>query len=166
MMVKKYSSYFLNGCTFHTYNYGKGKATQCYGVSTVAATSSFSSSRDQNPVVGDVAYYGRIPEIVELNYSNEGYAVLFKCDWVRQNRLKVDKFGMPLVNFQHVHNTEDPAAEPFILASQAKQVYYVQDPTDIEWNFVVNPSPRDFYDMEFRNDVGLDTNVSGTSPVM
>ena len=76
MMVKKYNSYCINGCIFHTHNYGKGKSTQCDGVKIVAATSSFSSAKDKNPVVGDVSYYGRILEIFELNYSNQGYVVL------------------------------------------------------------------------------------------
>ena len=84
MMVKRYHSYCFNGSTFHTYNYGKGKATQCYGVATVAATSSFSSSKDKYLVVGDVTYYGRILEIIELNYSNKGHVVLFKCECVKR----------------------------------------------------------------------------------
>ena len=153
MMVKKYNSYCINGCIFHTHNYGKGKSTQCDGVKIVAATSSFSSAKDKNPVVGDVSYYGRILEIFELNYSNQRYAVLFKCEWVKKTGFRKDDFGFPQVNFKHVNDTEDLMSEPFILASQAEQVYYVEDPTDSDWHFVVTPSPRDFYDMEFMNDV-------------
>jgi hypothetical protein len=133
MMVKKFNSYSINGCTFHTHNYGKGRSTQCYGVSSIATTSSFSSSRDKNPIVGDVAYYGRIIEILELNYSNEGYAVLFKCDWVKETRFRLDDFGQPQVNFKRIYNSEDIVTEPFVLASQAQQVYYVQDPSDSDW---------------------------------
>ena len=146
-MVRKFNNYSINGCTFHTYNYRKGKSTQCYGVSTVAATSSFSSCKDKNPVVGDVEYFGIVIESVELNYSNEGYTVLFKCEWVKQTGIRVDEFGLRQVNFKHVYNTEDIASEPFILASQSKQVYYVDDHTDIDWKFIVTPTPRDFYDM-------------------
>ena len=120
MIVKRYHSYCINGSTFHTYKYGKGKATQCYGVATVAATSSFTSSKDKNPVVGDVTYYGRILEIIELNYSNKGHAVLFKCDWVKRIGVRVDGLGLKQVNFGHVHNNKDLVSEPFILASQAK----------------------------------------------
>ena len=149
MMVKKYNSYCINGCTFHTYGYGKGKSTQCYGVTTVVATSSFSSAKDKNPVAGNVSYYGRIVDILELNYSNEGYAVLFKCDWVKQTGFRVDGFGLPQVNFKHIYNTEELVSELFILASQASQVYYVEDPTKADWQFVVTPSPRDLFDMTF-----------------
>jgi hypothetical protein len=34
-----------------------------------------------------------------------------------------------------------------LLASQAQQVYYVQHPSDSDWQFVITPSTRDFYDM-------------------
>jgi hypothetical protein len=153
MMVKKYNSYCINGCIYHTHNYGKGKSTQCDGVSTTAATSSFSSSKDRNPVMGDVTYYGRIVEILELNYSNQGYAVLFRCDWVKQTGFRLDRLGLTQVNLKQIYNTEDISSEPFILASQARQVYYVQDPIDTDWHFVVTPSPRDFFDMEFQDDV-------------
>ena len=45
-------------------------------------------------------------------------------------------------------NSKDKTVESFILASQAKQVYYVQDPVDIDWHAVITPTVRDFYDME------------------
>jgi hypothetical protein len=51
--------------------------------------------------------------------------------------------------------------EPFILASQAVQVYYVPDPVDTEWAAVVQSKPRDVYDFDnlenehIDNDSGL-----------
>jgi hypothetical protein len=46
--------------------------------------------------------------------------------------------------------------EPFILASQAVQVYYVPDPVDTEWAVVVQSKPRDVYDFDnLENDSGL-----------
>ena len=133
-MVKKYTSYSLNGCTFHTRSFAEGKVTQCDGVAMIAKTSSFSSTRDDNPSIGDVAYYGRITEIIELNYLNTGYVVLFKCDWVDsvQGRgFRVDKYGIKEVNFNHLLNSGSNAFhEPFILATQATQVYYVQNPIE------------------------------------
>jgi hypothetical protein len=46
--------------------------------------------------------------------------------------------------------------EPFILASQAVQVYYVPDPVDTEWAAVVQSKPRDVYDFDnLENDSGL-----------
>ena len=148
-MAKSYSSYCINGCTYHTHSYGLGKATQCDGVSVVATTSSYSSARDVNPALGEVIYYGRITDILELNYSNEGDVVLFKCDWFKSNGVReLVNFGITEVNFNHMSNANDKKIEPFILASQAKQVYYVQDPVDTDWHAVITPTVRDFYDMD------------------
>uniref|UniRef100_A0A0A9BYZ8 DUF4216 domain-containing protein n=1 Tax=Arundo donax TaxID=35708 RepID=A0A0A9BYZ8_ARUDO len=133
-MVRKYSNYSLNGCTFHTKSFGEGKATQCDGVALIGKTSSFSSTRDDNPSTGDVAYYGHITEIIELNYMNIGYVVLFKCDWVDsvQGRgFQKEKYGITQVNFNVLLNNGSSAFdEPYILAIQASQVYFVQDPID------------------------------------
>jgi hypothetical protein len=133
----------------HTHTYGLGKSTQCDGVSVIAETSSFSSAKDANPSLGDVVYYGRIIDIIELNYSNEGHVVLFKCEWVKNNGVReLEDFGITEVNFNHLYKSNQKNSEPFILASQAKQVYFVQDPLDVEWHAVISPTPRDYYDME------------------
>lgn len=47
----------------------------------IAKTSSYSSSSDRNPILGNVAYYGRLVDIIRLKYLG-GYSVLlFKCEW-------------------------------------------------------------------------------------
>ncbi|XP_047084706.1 uncharacterized protein LOC124695951 [Lolium rigidum] len=38
--------------------------------------------RNANPVLRDVTYYGRIIDIIEMNYSGQFSVVLFKCEWV------------------------------------------------------------------------------------
>ena len=38
--------------------------------------------------------------------------------------------------------------EPFILASQALQMYYVPDPVHTEWAAVVQSKPREVYDFD------------------
>ncbi|XP_020407839.1 uncharacterized protein [Zea mays] len=58
-----------------------------------------------------------------------------------------------MVNFKHLFNTGDKELdEPFIFASQATQVYYVQDPIDADWFAVLKSKQRDMYDMEERLD--------------
>ena len=113
-----------------------------------AAIESYASTRDKCPISGDVTYYGVLTDIFELRYSNKFKHVLFKCDWVDINTgKKQDEFQFTLVNFNHLlykHNRLSD--EPFILASQAEQVWYVQDPTEENWHVVMKMTPRDLYD--------------------
>lgn len=124
MMVKKYKSYSINGSIFHTSSYAHGKTSQSNGVKCTSNKST---------------YYGRILDIVELNYSNEGSIVLFKCEWVLPSGIRDANFGISQVNF----NQSELSTLPFILASEATQVYYVQDPIEVDWHFVVTPSMKD-----------------------
>ncbi|XP_058207722.1 uncharacterized protein LOC131320847 [Rhododendron vialii] len=147
--ARRYTGYIINGFRFHTKEREERRKTQNSGVSLTAYTQSYASSRDKRPVTGEVIFYGVLRDIIELRYSNDFKFVLFKCDWVDNNvGTRQDEFKFTLVNFRHLlyrHNrTSD---EPFILASQAQQVWYVQDPIDEDWHVVVKMTPRDLYDM-------------------
>ena len=137
MIAHKYSSYTINGFNFHTQSYDEGRSIQNSGVAVTAESTSFEIGNNDNIIIGTNTYYGIIKEILEINYQHKGNVVLFKCDWV-DNRVhnkwvKTDQFGITSVNFQHLFNTgERISDEPFILASQALQVYYVPDPVDTE----------------------------------
>jgi hypothetical protein len=53
-----------------------------------------------------------------------------------------------MVNFKHLFNTGDKELdEPFIFASLATQVYYVQYPIDVDWFAVLKSKQRDMYDI-------------------
>ncbi|XVF11733.1 hypothetical protein REPUB_Repub08aG0053100 [Reevesia pubescens] len=56
---------------------------------------------------------------------------------------KKDKFGFPMVNVACRLKTD----EPYVLASQAEQVYYVKDIKNSNWQVVVKTKPRDLYDL-------------------
>ena len=137
MVAVKYSSYNINGIDYHTQSYDEGRPVQSSGVALVAQTTSIEKGKGDNISVRNKAYYGIIKEILELNYQHEGKLVLFKCHWV-DNRVedkwvRTDRFGITSVNFKHLFNTgEEISDEPFILATQATQVYYVEDPTNAE----------------------------------
>lgn len=154
LVAMKYSSYTINGIDFHTQSYDEGRSFQSSGVALVAQTTSFAKGKGDNISVRNKTYYGIIKEILELNYQHEGKVVLFKCDWVdnhvEDEWVQTDQFGVTSVNFKHLFNTgEKISNEPFILATQATQVYYVEDPIDAEWSTVVVPS---LYDMEESQD--------------
>ena len=141
----KYKKYIVNGFRFHTKDLESTKKTQNCGVRVKATTSSFSSSRDQNLILSELDYYGILTDIIELDYGSGRRVVLFDCEWVSKGkRLKTDANGFTLANFSNVTNHN----EPFILASQAGQVFYVEDPTDSQWRVVVSTTTRTNYHME------------------
>ncbi|TYK27216.1 transposase [Cucumis melo var. makuwa] len=91
--VIKYNSYAINGCRYHTESYDKNRSVQNSGlqnngVSLVAKSMQVCSSKDKNPTIGDMSFYGVIQDIWELNYNTFNVAV-FRCDWVENNN---DKF--------------------------------------------------------------------------
>ncbi|XP_021737221.1 uncharacterized protein LOC110703743 isoform X2 [Chenopodium quinoa] len=104
-------------------------------------TSSFASSRDRNPVDGDVTYYGVIEDIFELDFWSQFSVVLFKCDWFLGD---IDEFWLTYVNFKKKCSKDDP----FVLASQVHQVYYSQDPLEKDIQYVMKRVPRDLFDFE------------------
>lgn len=124
--------------------------TQNSGVVLTAKKSSYTKASDANPILGDVTYYGRIIDIIELNYSGKFSVVLFKCEWVdviSGKGIKKDKYDYTLVNFSHlIHTGEKIEHEPFILPNQADQVFYVDDPMNPGWSVVRKMKPRDIYD--------------------
>lgn len=168
LFAKKYNSYAINGYNFHTKAYDEGRSVQSSGVAIVAETSCYIGN-NESPMIRKKTYYGIITEIIELDYFRKGNIVLFKCDWV-DNRVedkwvKVDKFGIVNVNFKHLFNTgEKLADEPFILASQAIQVYYVMDPLEKDWFSVRQSRPRNCYDLAKDENEHLENNSELTSP--
>ena len=63
----------------------------------------------------------------------------FKCDWVESNNgIKNDKLGFTCVNLSKVRHKDDP----FILVSQANQVFYVDDPMESRWSIALSTEPR------------------------
>lgn len=99
----------------------------------------FSSAKDKHPVYGKMRYYGVIEEIFELVYSSF-MIPLFKCKWVDNNNgVEHDALsGSTIVNFDKLGHKEDP----YILASQAKQVFYMTDPSDKKKDVVIFPKSR------------------------
>jgi len=169
MNARKYTcSYSINGFCFHIESYDEGRPIQNSGVAVVAEASTFEGGNNNDVIIRNNIYYGIIKEILELNYSHKGSVVLFKCDWV-DNRVqdkwvKTDKFGITSVNFKHLfHTGEKISDEPFILASQAIQVYYVPD--DNDWSTTVQSKPRDVYDLDNLENEHTDNDIGSVWPL-
>ncbi|XP_073060012.1 uncharacterized protein [Primulina eburnea] len=126
--VLKYSSYLIDGVTYTTKERDDIRVTQNSGVSLVTKTMQVASAKDRNPIVSDMVFYGVIEEIWKLDY-HKFQIPMFKCNWVENNKgIKLDDLGFTLVNLKRIGFKSDS----FILGSQAKQVFYIEDPEDPE----------------------------------
>nr|KAJ0212303.1 hypothetical protein LSAT_V11C400204920 [Lactuca sativa] len=109
-----HKGYFVNGYKFHTRDYGETLTTCNYGV---CVRGEMYNSEESD-------YYRLVDEILELKYFGRGRStiVMFKCTWFdNENGVVVNKNNMVDVKPKSRLQTNDP----FCLASQAEQVFYV-----------------------------------------
>ena len=93
----------------------------------------FSCSKDKNPILATTMFYDVIEEILEIDYVI--FKVLsFKYRWVsNSNGVQNDELGFTRVDLgKTTYNTES-----FIMATQAKQVFYVIDPTNLSKRWLI-----------------------------
>ena len=145
IVAKRYSGYLTNGYRFHTRQRDARRKTQNSGITLVALTTSFASSKDANPVDANLTYYGRLTDIIELDYYGNFKVVVFNCDWYEAAE---DGYGLTYVHF----NKKCYQEEPFVLASQAHQCFYVQDPFDQNKHYVMKTIPRDLFSISDQAD--------------
>lgn len=142
--AKRFTGYVTNGYRFYTKYRDARCTTQNSGVFVSSLTTSFASSKDQNPNVGDVDYYGSIEEILEIDYWGDFTVVLFRCCWYHAEK---DLYDLTRVNFNRLVQK----ADPYVLASQVQQVFYIEDPTDKMYHNVIKRLPKDWCDVEGEN---------------
>lgn len=150
-IAKRYKGFIINGFRFHTKDREKNRRTQNSGIVVTSSIKSYASARDTNPSEGNLDYYGILTDIVELDYYGKFRVVLFRCDWadVTSSRgVRKDQFGFTMVNFSRlIHTGEQLRHEPFVFSSQVKQVFYSQDPKNVDWYIVLYKAPRDLFDL-------------------
>ncbi|GKB58305.1 uncharacterized protein Tco_0914491 [Tanacetum coccineum] len=136
--VFQYQGYDINGYTFYTKQQDEKSTVQNSGVTLVATITDSSRMTSSKK-----SYYGVIEEIWELDY-NLFVIPIFKCKWVNdRGGVKVDRDGFTCVNL----STDSYTSDPFILANQATQVFFVEDSKDKRWHVVMHGK---------RNIVGVD----------
>lgn len=139
IVAKKFSGDVSNGYRFHTKRRDARRKTQNSGVTLDSLTPSFASWKDENPKSSTMPYYGVIKEIIELNYYSQFKFVVFNCDWYE---FEEDNYGLTFVNFNKLKYENDP----FVLASQVHQCFYMQDPTDKSKSYVMSKVSKDLLD--------------------
>jgi len=106
----------------------------------------FASSKYNNTVMATISYFGAIEEIWEVDYVKFRVPV-FKCKWLDSNTgVHVDDLDFTLVDLAKIGSKEDP----FIMAYQAKQVFYVKDPSNERWSVVIHGQNE--FDVDNRDD--------------
>jgi hypothetical protein len=140
LKVKSYDIYEVNGHRFRSEKYEKSRAnltTINTGVLAVGVDDGSSTSLE---------YYGIIKDIIQLRFDGDSdfTLVLFECHWFHPTNgvRHLERFGLVEV----AHDSCNPANEPFVLASQVTQVYYLpyackSDPSLNAWwvAYKINP---------------------------
>ena len=130
--VKVYNRYEVNGFCFSPKARDDSGTMQNSGAMVVATGTTFANTTDSNPLEDEDTYFGVIEEIWELCYV--GLRVpLFKCQWVKiESGVQHDE-GFTLVNLSKHGYVDDP----FVMPSQVRQVFYVDDPAKKGWSIVL-----------------------------
>ncbi|XP_025799815.1 uncharacterized protein LOC112879670, partial [Panicum hallii] len=110
--VQQYQGYEINGYTFYTRAQDKKSTNQNSGVRMCIVNSNGEKNN----------YYGVIEEIWELEYGPI-VVPLFRCEWVAGGGVTKDRYGMTIVDFKKIGYKD----EPFVLAKDVTQVFYVKD---------------------------------------
>lgn len=122
--VKTYNTYDVNGYRFRTDKYEKGRPN-----ATTINSGLLTIGLGENNET--IEYYGYIEEIIELEFQGHRplTLVLFKCHWFDPAKVKyTPRYGLVEV----AHASVLPTYEPFVVAHQATQVYYVPYPCQSE----------------------------------
>ena len=148
--------YFVNGYKFHTESHGSMRSTSNSGV-CIKGTNFSETESD---------YYGRLIEILQLEYPRLPikWTILFKCNWFDPTvnvGMKVHKQYFLVDVNQKRKLSKD---EPFILAMQAAQVYYVPYPNlrkdKSDWLAVCKVKARLIIDVPAAVDKTVTTNIA------
>jgi hypothetical protein len=115
--IVKFQAYDINGYTFYTRDKDRKTTHQNSGVSI--------DTMDSNN--NKKSYYGVIEEIWELEYGSHNIP-LFLCQWVKLTGggIRKDQYGMTIVDLTKIGFKD----EPFVLAKNVHQVFYVKDMTN------------------------------------
>ena len=134
--VMKYEKYDVNGFRFHTETHQKGRANP-----KTINTGVFTKGSDT------FDYYGRLENVYELTFNRTNKQlnlVVFKCHWFdpRGGQRITKSIGLVEVK----PSTTYTGADVYIVAHQAKQVYYLPYPCQKAalngWEVVFQVSPH------------------------
>ena len=152
--AKRYNAYNVNGFKFRTLERDDGLKTQNSGIFGTFVTRSYASSIDNQMQFGGVPYYGKLVDIIEINYNGRFSVTCMWANTTTSRGIITDDLGFRLVNFRRlIHIGDNDDDEPYIQTAEAQMVYYVVDELDKNWSIPVHLMPQDLYDIGGDNDV-------------
>ncbi|KAI3711783.1 hypothetical protein L1987_70329 [Smallanthus sonchifolius] len=137
LYASSYTACIVNGVRFVVQNRDSRRTTQNSGVVTIGED--------------DTPFYGQLEEIIELNYIDGYSVVLFRCKWfnTRGKRL-IKQNNTTIIDIGHDWYVDKEWYDDvqYILATQAKQVFYLRDPsrTTGQWRVVEDVHHRKLWD--------------------
>ncbi|BBG93427.1 hypothetical protein Prudu_001433 [Prunus dulcis] len=131
MAVPLYRSYLIKGIKFNIKAQDDVRTTQNSGVYLLAQTMQVASAKDKNPILSNMGFYGVIQEIWTLTTKS------------LQSQSLVDELGFTLVDLSKIGHRNDQ----FVLASQVKQIFFVDDPMHRGWSVVLSMPNREYNDV-------------------
>ena len=143
----------INNWLFRTVDIEKSLVTQNSGVLVKG-----------DRATGNMNWYGVIKRMISLEFPGQKEVILFQCDWYdvpaattnRGRGYSKDKFGVIDIDTTRYRYKN----EPYILATQAEQVFYVNLVNKPGWSSVIAMKPRDLFampelELEDSIDVGI-----------
>ena len=134
--ARSYSACIVNGVRFHTRDRDSRRKSQNSGVVV--------EGEHDDKLIN---FYGVLKEVLVLDYPVDNKVVLFRCDWFdiddkKKGIQKDDYFTSLNVSRRWYEN------DPFVLAIQAKQVFYINDPKlGTNWQIVQEIHHGHVYDV-------------------
>ncbi|XP_060965344.1 uncharacterized protein LOC133034304 [Cannabis sativa] len=97
-------------------------------------------------------YYGILEDVITISYIGAYTITLFECKWYNTNPIRkktITENNITSINIRGFWYQD----EPYILANQAKQVFYLEDPLrGRDWNVVEDISHRKIWDINDNKD--------------
>lgn len=119
--ARRFTTYNINGFKFRTLSREQGWQTQNSVVFLTSDTSCIASNAYRNVREAAFPYYGKVEDIIELNYYGRFKVVLFKCQWADTTKgrgFKRDAWNFNCVYFSRlIHIGDHEEHDPYIEAS-------------------------------------------------
>lgn len=139
MLVKEYSGCIINGVRFHTRELDDRRTSQNSGL---LAEGNYDGKMHN--------FYGHLSKVWELDYMCQNSVILFQCEWYNTNNtgrnrtIRTDTYCTSIDVTSRWYQSD-----PFILPSQAKQVFYLKDTKWGEpWQVVERVQQRGVFDVQ------------------